>query len=116
MRKLWHWQDGRQGTGYRIFTMLNSQLLNMDCHLIRYGVGSSIPPHVDPVIEGYGHFRLNIELKAPKKGGELVCEKSLFRWRGINYFRPDLVTHSVTKVEEGVRYVLSIGWKRKLKQ
>jgi len=30
----------------------------------------------------------------------------------VAFFRPDVSKHSVTKVEGGTRYVLSIGWLR----
>lgn len=108
-RQLWYWQFGRQGTGYEVFTLINSKKLNFDCHLIRYPVGASIPAHVDPVSRG-DHYRLNIEIWRPKAGGELICSQSIWRRGRINLFRPDKAIHAVTEVKEGIRYVLSIGW------
>jgi hypothetical protein len=113
--KLFKWQLGRNNTGYEIFTLayVNILFLSFDCHFIRYKVGSYIPEHRDPVKPDLKHYRLNIELWPAKKGGELLCEKSIFRWGPINFFRPDEALHSVTKVEQGIRYLLSIGWVRK---
>lgn len=112
MKDLFRWKVGRQNTGYEIFTLIYSKLLKLDCYIIRYRKGASIPAHQDKVDEEHKHYRLNIELLPAKKGGELVCAHSLFRWGPINFFRPDEVIHAVTEVEEGTRYVLSIGWRR----
>lgn len=115
MNKLFRWKEGRQSTGYSVMTLIYSKLLKLDCYILRYRVGAYIPAHQDKVSEGFKHYRLNIELKAAKKGGELICVESIFRLGPINLFRPDEVIHAVTKVEQGTRYVLSIGWIRKHK-
>jgi len=83
--------------------------LPFDSYLIRYPEGSNIPPHTDPVQQGR-HYRLNVILKAPKSGGEFVCKNPIYASRRIKLFRPDACEHSVTLVEGGSRYVLSIGW------
>lgn len=111
-RKLFKWEAGRQESGYSVFTMLNSNQLKMDMHLVAYPTGSSIPPHKDPVLFDQRHYRLNIVVKKAKKGGEFVCGKCLFRWWRIAFFRPDEQEHSVTKIEEGRRLIFSMGWKR----
>ena len=108
--KLFEWFKGRQDTGYEAFTLIYSKRLKFDCYILRYKIGSFIPPHIDKVNSDEKHYRLNIVIWPAKKGGELNCEKSIFRVGPINFFRPDLYIHSVSKVEEGVRYVLSIGW------
>lgn len=113
MRKFFSWQAGRQSTGYEVLTIAYSQLLKFDCYLLRYKVGAFIPTHLDKVDKALKHYRLNIQLWPAKKGGELVCADSLFRLGPINLFRPDETPHSVTQVEQGTRYVLSIGWVRK---
>jgi hypothetical protein len=113
---MFKWQYGRQKTGYDVMTFINNKLLKFDCHLIRYKVGASIPPHRDPAGRGKRHFRLNIEIWRAKEGGELVCKESIFRTKRVNLFRPDLTVHSVTEVKQGIRYVLSIGWVLKEKQ
>ena len=80
-----------------------------DSYLIRYPDGSAIPPHTDPVQDGR-HYRLNIILKSPRSGGEFTCANPLFATKRIKFFRPDVSEHSVTQVNGGSRYVLSIGW------
>lgn len=115
-RTLWTWKEGRQKAGYEIFTILFSKLLRMDCYLIRYPVGAHIPPHCDQVGENEKHYRLNLEIWPARKGGKLNCAHSIFRLGPINLFRPDLVTHSVSPVVEGTRYVFSIGWVKTNKQ
>lgn len=111
-RHAWRWRSGRQGSGYDKMLLLTARWpLPFDCYLIRYPHGSAIPPHVDPVGKGR-HYRLNLILKSPQAGGEFVCAAPLFSSRRIKLFRPDLCEHSVTRVEGGSRYVLSIGWVR----
>ncbi|WP_144106824.1 2OG-Fe(II) oxygenase [Paraburkholderia sp. BCC1886] len=115
MGKLFRWQEGRQNTGYRLFTMINSKRFALDMHLIAYPTGSSIPPHRDPVEPTHGHYRLNIEVRKAKRGGEFQCGRCLFRFWRISFFRPDIEEHSVTNIDEGQRLLLSIGWKRRIK-
>lgn len=108
--KAFRWQSGRQGTGYDkmlLFTL--SWPLAFDSYLIRYPEGSEIPPHTDPVQLGR-HYRLNVILKSPRSGGEFVCANPIYSSRRIKLFRPDACEHSVTRVEGGSRYVLSLGW------
>jgi len=104
------WQSGRQGSGYDkmlLFTL--PWPIPFDSYLIRYPEGSSVPPHKDPVQVGR-HYRLNIILKASTSGGEFVCSNPIHESRRIKLFRPDDCEHSVTLVQGGSRYVLSIGW------
>ena len=104
------WQRGRQGTGYDkmlLFTL--PWPLPFDSYLIRYPDGAAIPPHKDPVAKGR-HYRLNIILKSPRNGGEFICVTPIYASKHIKLFRPDECEHSVTRVEGGSRYVLSIGW------
>jgi hypothetical protein len=104
------WQRGRQGTGYDKMLLLTARWpLPFDSYLIRYPDGSEIPPHTDPVAAGR-HYRLNVILKSPQRGGEFVCATPIIATRRIKLFRPDASDHSVTRVEGGSRYVLSIGW------
>ena len=107
------WQRGRQGTGYDKMLLVTAPWpLPFDSYLIRYPEGSEIPPHVDPSPHGR-HYRLNVILKAPRSGGEFVCEHPIFSTPRLKLFRPDMDVHSVTRVEGGSRYVLSMGWIRK---
>ena len=104
------WSVGRQDTGYEKMLLATARWpLRFDSYLIRYPVGSAIPPHTDPVTAGR-HFRLNIVLRRSQAGGEFVCKTPIFASRRIKLFRPDACEHSVTRVEGSARYVLSIGW------
>lgn len=104
------WQKGRQGSGYS--KMLLGTLMwpiPWDCYLIYYPKGVGIPPHQDKVDKG-AHYRLNLILWKPVLGGEFKCEKSIFSSNRIKLFRPDQELHSVTPIEQGNRWVLSLGW------
>lgn len=110
LRAAFRWQRGRQGSGYDKMLLLTARWpLPFDSYLIRYPEGSAIPPHTDPVGTGR-HYRLNIVLKASPRGGEFVCATPIWQSRRIKFFRPDACEHSVTRVEGGSRYVLSVGW------
>jgi len=110
LRTAGRWQRGRQGTGYDKMLLLTARWpLPFDSYLIRYPEGSAIPPHTDPVQAGR-HYRLNIVVKASPRGGEFICATPIWQSRRIKFFRPDACEHSVTRVEGGSRYVLSLGW------
>jgi hypothetical protein len=79
--------------------------------LLRFPEGSDVPPHVDRVASGR-HYRLNIILRAARRGGDFACARTLYANRRVKLFRPDLQTHSVTRIASGSRWVLSIGWVR----
>ncbi len=109
---LLRWRTGRQGSGYDKMLLATSPfLVPWDCYLLRYRPGAGIPEHTDPV-RNKRHYRLNVELKRAREGGEFRCADPLLQTPRIKLFRPDLSPHSVTPVEAGVRYVLSIGWVR----
>jgi hypothetical protein len=109
--KRWlRWERGRQGTGYdKLLLAVNPLLIPFDMYLLRYPVGSHIPPHRDPV-PGRCHYRLNIVVRRSQQGGEFVCADPIYSSRRIHLFRSDLSTHSVTRVDGTPRYVLSLGW------
>jgi hypothetical protein len=100
------WKLGRQNSGYFKFTFF--QFSFADCHLLKYPTGSEIKPHVDEV-DGKKHYRLNIVLRKAKVGGVFSCEKSIINFPRVKLFRPDLYEHSVSKIEDGERLVLSFG-------
>lgn len=105
------WEQGRQGTGYNKICLFMSRRLKCDCYFLYYPQGSEIPIHTDQV-SGGRHYRLNIMLKKARKGGNFVCEDPLFKkWR-VTLFRPDASPHAVTRIEDGYRLMLSIGWVR----
>ena len=101
------WTKGRQNSGYLKFTFF--QCKYFDCHLLKYPEESEIKEHVDEV-DGRNHYRINVILRPADMGGEFKCEKTILNWQRLKIFRPDLYKHSLTKVEVGCRYVLSIGF------
>ena len=129
-----HWRDGRQGTGYSIFSLIPTwvnRTFRIDVILIRMKQGVEIPPHFDHVpiirkIYGYRvHNRLNVLIRKPSGGGgefyinALLNEhtddddpiyEQVFPNQRIVRFSPSSVEHGVTKIESGTRYVLSFGW------
>ncbi|MGI9282470.1 MAG: 2OG-Fe(II) oxygenase [Endozoicomonas sp.] len=116
LSKVFRWQKGRQNTGYDKM-LLGGGLwpVPFDLYLLRFLEGHEIPPHVDQVESGE-HYRLNIILKSPESGGEFICREPIYESRLIKFFRSDLSEHSVNKILKGRRYVLSIGWVKKIKQ
>ena len=104
---------GRQNSGYDKMKIIISSYFMFDVYILRFNEGSYIDTHVDKAKDGYEHHRINIILKSAREGGEFVCENTIFRNSFINYFRPDIEEHAVTRIDEGTRYVLSIGWLRK---
>ena len=111
-QKAFRWERGRQQSGYdKMLLWLIPFPLPSDGYLLRFPTGAEIPPHVDPV-DGKRHFRLNLILRRSRHGGEFICKDPIWNFRRIKLFRPDLSEHAVTRVEEGNRLVLSIGWVR----
>lgn len=108
------WELGRQGSGYYKLKIFASEWLKMDCYILKYPEGSSVPRHIDKLTPKlsmyYDHNRLNIILKHPEKGGVFWCEKPFISGPRFILFRPDEHKHSISKIEEGTRYVLGIGW------
>ena len=109
------WIEGRQGTKYFKCKLLVSERFKFDIYLLKYPTGSYIDPHTDPIENGE-HHRVNVVLNRGYFDGgvfERYYEhKTVFDVHRVNYFRPDLVTHGVTRVTKGTRYTLSIGWIR----
>ena len=110
IRDAFRWRAGRQMSGYSKMLILQGTFpLPFDLYLLRYQEGSEIAPHTDPIASGC-HYRLNFVLKRAKIGGEFQCSKTIFERRRIKLFRPDIAVHSVSKIENGSRYVMSFGW------
>ncbi|MFS1704285.1 2OG-Fe(II) oxygenase [Alteromonas sp. AMM-1] len=113
LSKLFRWQRGRQQTGYDKMLLAGMYWpVKFDLYLLKFPQGSEIPPHTDKVQSGK-HYRLNIVLQQAKAGGEFVCATPIYCSASIKLFRPDICEHAVTKVLEGNRYLLSIGWVRR---
>lgn len=107
---MFNWINGRQGSGYQKVRLLECRWpIRFDLWILRFPEGSYIDSHVDPVEDGYNHYRLNVIIKRSENGGVFFGEPI---WRSIRVilFRPDISVHGVTKVEKGTRYVLSLGW------
>ena len=106
------WRPGRQASGYeKMLLAANPFVVPFDCYLLRFKIGSEVPRHRDPV-DGKRHYRLNIILRNAKSGGDFHCDKPIFETRRVKLFRPDASAHAVSKINDGTRYVLSIGWVR----
>ena len=101
------WKEGRQGSRY--FNKLLAQGKTWDCYLLKYPTGSYISLHKDFVDKGLEHHRINFTFWRAKEGG-IFFKDTKHSTKRYQYFRPDKVLHGVSKVEEGTRYVLSIGW------
>jgi hypothetical protein len=56
------------------------------------------------------HLRNWMRWQSPRAGGEFICANPIFETKRIKLFRSDVSMHSVTKVQGGSRYVLSLGW------
>ncbi len=80
----------------------------MDCYILHYCKGASIPKHVDKV-KGGKMYRLNIEIWKADKGGQFHCNCIFSLFNRIFLFRPDIEEHYVTPVEKGNRWVFSVG-------
>lgn len=128
---------------YFKYLVFQSKLLKMDMYILKYPVGSEIDFHKDAVPKGYKHYRLNVVLKKAKQGGLFITKMSTedyvnnaplptnsreFYSEGkdfahyvihhlgrIHFFRPDIIEHAVGRIDEGTRYVFSIGWLRREK-
>lgn len=110
LKKLFRWERGRQQSGYDKMLLCGAIWpIKFDTYLIRFPKGSEIAPHTD-VVQSGKHYRLNIVLKKAKVGGEFICSNPIFETKRIKLFRPDVSEHQVTKVEEGNRYIFSVGW------
>lgn len=106
---MFKWQNGRQKSGYDKLPIISASWLNFDLWLLRFKPGAYIAPHVDTVTDRR-HYRLNIFIKPAKVGGVFRAGTVIYQNKFLAFFRPDISTHSVSKVESGTRYVLSLGF------
>lgn len=100
------WEAGRQRGGYDKLLLLEGR--RFDIYLLRFPVGSSVPPHRDPVA-GARHLRVNVVVVPARRGGEFECTEAYVDWSRIKVFRSDLHEHAVSEIEAGTRWVLSVG-------
>lgn len=100
------WQEGRQASGYQKLLLAGWSPF-FDLWLLRYPEGAHIARHQDEVT-GRRHYRFNLVLKKARRGGDFKCG-SFYRVGRLVAFRPDKHWHEVSLVEEGTRFVLSLG-------
>ena len=109
--KLWQWEYGRQGTGYRKFTLLFSNRFHVDAYILHVPKGVYIPPHMD-YVPFMRHFRANVTLRGSLWMGVPNGAKGVVRiGKWFSFFRPDEATHWAAPVHRDT-YILSIGWSR----
>ncbi len=78
-------------------------------NLVTYPRGHQVLRHNDPM-GGGRYYKFNIVLKKPEKGGVFDADKVIFSWfNRIYFFRPDLYSRSVSRIEEGQRKLLSLA-------
>ncbi|WP_218353139.1 2OG-Fe(II) oxygenase [Alteromonas lipotrueiana] len=78
-------------------------------NLVTYPTGHQVLRHHDPMGSGR-YYKLNIVIKKPEAGGEFSADKVIFSWlKRIYLFRPDLYSHSVSRIEKGQRKLLSLA-------
>lgn len=81
----------------------------ISAYLVTYPNQHKVMTHIDPVPNGK-YYKLNIVLKQPKVGGVFRCQKCILNLFGrIYFFRPDKYEHSVSRIEQGERKILSIS-------
>lgn len=107
--KLWRWESGRQGSGYRKFTLLFSEAFGVDAYILHIPKGVAIPPHTDKV-PFLRHFRLNVTLRGELQMQTPASARAVYRignW--FSFFRPDIIEHWAPPTTRST-YILSIGW------
>ncbi|MEH6710730.1 MAG: 2OG-Fe(II) oxygenase [Paraglaciecola polaris] len=81
----------------------------VSAYLVTYPNQHKVMNHIDPVPNGR-YYKFNIVLKQPKIGGVFHCQKCIMNFFGRIYlFRPDKYEHSVTRIEQGKRVLLSLS-------
>lgn len=94
-------------TKVRNKVLLSSKRVSLN--LVTYPQGHSVLRHNDPMGSGR-YFKLNIVLKKASEGGEFRADKVIFKlFNRVFLFRPDIYSHSVTKIEQGHRKLLSLA-------
>lgn len=88
-----------------------------DFYLLHYPKGSYLPWHRDDLGPSICHYRVNLVVKKARKGGQFYYGhgSTVFLDLGrLVFFRPDVSDHCLKEIEEGSRWVLSLGWARPL--
>jgi hypothetical protein len=121
-------EPGRQGSGYKktcllgyldhpaivdVVGVMRRALLDpvaFDAWWITYPVGSHVPEHTDPAgVDGLCHVRANLVV-VRGRGGDFIADGETIDLDvgDLVVFRPDIVRHAVTVVDEP-RALLSLG-------
>jgi hypothetical protein len=109
--KFLRWEKGRQVGSYSKLALIPywlSRLIHSDAYLLYFPDGCSVIKHKDPVAEGYKHYRMNLVIKRPTKGGRMYCLGSVKRFGPLEIFRPDLYEHGLEPIT-GSMLMLSFG-------
>ena len=81
----------------------------LSAYLVTYPNQHKVMTHIDTIAKGK-YYKFNIVLKQPKVGGVFHCQKCIINLFGRVYlFRPDKYEHSVTRIEQGERKLLSFA-------
>lgn len=76
-------------------------------YLVTYPNQHKVLTHIDPMPNAK-YYKFNIVLQQPKVGGVFHCQKCILNLFGRIYlFRPDKYEHSVSRIEQGKRMLLS---------
>ncbi len=88
-------------------TLLSGKRLSVS--LVTYPQGHKVLRHHDPMGSGR-YYKLNVVLQKPQRGGQFHADKLIFSvFNRVFLFRPDLYSHSVTRIEQGQRKLLSVA-------
>ena len=112
MPRLFKWVDGRlsdKNNVYKVFHLIISRRIGLDMNIIKLEIGNHIKEHTD-IVADKEHYRLLFILKRPKRGGVITIDNPIIKWfNRIVLFRPDTSKHSVSEVEEGTLWLLTVG-------
>ncbi len=108
--------DNREDVRFRDLTKRALRALDVpedhghDCWIIRYPIGSYIPPHRDDAPFGSAHWRLNALIQRDKHAKFSIAGREVdLQERDAIVFEPSAYTHSVAEVFDCTRYVFSVG-------
>lgn len=81
----------------------------LSVNLVTYPEGHKVLRHNDPM-GSRRYYKFNVVLQKPKKGGVFHADKLIFNlFNRVFLFRPDQYSHSVTRIEQGQRKLLSVA-------
>ena len=81
----------------------------LSLYWVRYPTGHSVLEHIDPM-PGGRYFKFNILVTKATRGGVFQAQKTLINViNRVVLFRPDKAAHSVSRIEQGQRRLLSLA-------